>query len=83
MSLKARDEGVSGIIGQVLNIPVTCHPKHFPTCKYEFESYEQNKDASIIDKAKMNWFWGMCVPALKEPPPPPPPGRKTKRTKKN
>ncbi|OAP62321.1 hypothetical protein AYL99_04524 [Fonsecaea erecta] len=62
LAQKARDEGVSGIIGQILNIPVTCHPNHFPSDKYEGDSYRQNKDASIIDAPKMMWFWEQYLP---------------------
>ena len=53
---------MSGIIGQVLNIPVTCHPSLFPTEKYEYGSYHQNRDASIIDAPKMDWFWDQYMP---------------------
>ena len=60
----ARDEKVSGIIGQILNIPVTCHPDVFPRDKYEYGSYEQNKDASVVDAPKMNWFWEQYMPRI-------------------
>jgi len=53
---------VTGIVGQVLNIPVTCHPKHFPKDKYEYTSYEQNKNASVIDGPRMLWFWDQYLP---------------------
>ena len=62
LSQKARDEGFSGIIGQILNIPVTCHPKNFPSDKYEYGSYQQNKDASVVDGPKMDWFWDQYLP---------------------
>jgi acetyl esterase/lipase len=57
-----RDNGVTGVIGQILNIPVTCHPKLFPSDKYEYGSYQQNKDASIVDAPKMEWFWNQYLP---------------------
>jgi hypothetical protein len=57
-----RNEKVSGVLGQVLNIPVTCHPKHFPSDKYEYGSYQQNKDSSIVDAPKMDWFWDQYLP---------------------
>jgi acetyl esterase/lipase len=57
-----RDERVSGVIGQILNIPVTCHPAFFPKSKYEYFSYSQNKDASVIDAPKMDWFWDQYMP---------------------
>lgn len=55
---------MSGIIGQVLNIPVTCHPDLFPRDRYEYGSYEQNKDASVVDAPKMNWFWEQYMPKI-------------------
>ncbi|KIW84618.1 hypothetical protein Z517_00006 [Fonsecaea pedrosoi CBS 271.37] len=68
LALKARDEGVTGIIGQILNIPVTCHPDLFPSDKYEGGSYQQNKDASIIDAPKMRWFWDQYLPDVQPDP---------------
>ncbi|KIV81006.1 hypothetical protein PV11_08460 [Exophiala sideris] len=64
--LKARAENVTGILGQVLNIPVTCHPKHFPTRKYHYHSYTQNANAPIVDAWKMNWFWNQYLSACDE-----------------
>jgi acetyl esterase/lipase len=61
----ARDEKVTGVIGQVLNIPVTCHPKLFPSSAYEYFSYSQNKDASVVDAPKMDWFWDQYMPEPK------------------
>lgn len=57
----ARDEKVSGVLGQVLNIPVTCHPAVFPAKEFEYGSWDQNKDASIIDAPKMQWLWDKYV----------------------
>jgi acetyl esterase/lipase len=65
LSLRARDEGLSGIIGQVLNVPVTCHPDHFPKDKYEFTSWEQNAQAPLLDAKVMRWFWD-CYKATTE-----------------
>lgn len=62
MAIKSRDEGLSGIIGQILNIPVTCHPQFFPKTKYAYTSYEENKGAPIVDSKQMYWFWGMRIP---------------------
>jgi hypothetical protein len=42
----------------VLNVPVTCHPDHFPKDKYEFTSWEQNAQAPLLDAKVMRWFWG-------------------------
>jgi hypothetical protein len=58
----ARDKKESGVIGQILNIPVTCHPDLFPRDKYEYGSYEQNKDASVVNAPKMDWFWEQYMP---------------------
>ncbi|EFX06321.1 lipase esterase family protein [Grosmannia clavigera kw1407] len=58
----ARDEGIGGIIGQVLNIPVTCHPDHFPTSKYEYHSFEQNAGSPIVNAFRMRKFWGFYLP---------------------
>lgn len=54
----ARDNGITGVIGQVLNIPVTCHPRHFPKDRFEYTSWQQNKNAPIIDEYRMKWLWG-------------------------
>jgi len=62
LSQKARDEKFPGIVGQILNIPVTCHPRLFPADKYEYGSYQQNKDASVVDGPKMDWFWDQYLP---------------------
>lgn len=62
LSQKARNENFSGIVGQILNIPVTSHPKLFPADKYEYGSYQQNKDASVVDGPKMDWFWDQYLP---------------------
>ena len=62
LTQKALHEGVTGIIGQVLNIPVTCHPKHFPVDDFEYGSYQQNASASVVSQAKMMWFWDHYLP---------------------
>ncbi|EXJ84559.1 hypothetical protein A1O3_05228 [Capronia epimyces CBS 606.96] len=62
LAQKARDEGVSGLVGQILNIPVTCHPKLFPSDKYEYGSYQQNKDSTVVDAPRMDWFWHQYLP---------------------
>jgi len=53
----ARDEGTTGIIGQILNIPVTCHPDHFPISKHEYYSIEQNANAPIVNAFRLRKFW--------------------------
>ncbi|OAL33235.1 hypothetical protein AYO20_07552 [Fonsecaea nubica] len=64
LALMARDQNEPGIIGQVLNIPVTCHPDLFPRDKYEYGSYEQNDSASVVDAPKMHWFWEQYMPEV-------------------
>ncbi|KIW49904.1 hypothetical protein PV05_11539 [Exophiala xenobiotica] len=62
MAQRARDEGLQGVIGQVLNIPVTCHPELFPKDKYKYTSFQENFNAPIIDVPKMTWFWNQYLP---------------------
>ena len=62
LALMTRDENVSGVVGQVLNIPMTCHPRYFPADRYEYGSYQQNKDGSVVDTPKVNWFWEQYLP---------------------
>lgn len=62
LSLMARDIGIPGILGQVLNIPVTCHPAHFPVDQYEYRSYEQNKHVPLVDTARMHLYWNHYLP---------------------
>lgn len=70
MAQMARDEGLSGIIGQVLGIPVTCHPKFFPTGDYEYESYKQNAEAPMLPGHTMMWFWDHYAPPAEVKPDP-------------
>lgn len=58
----ARDEMMPGIIGQIINIPVTCHPDHFPHSRYEGNSYEQNALAPIVSASRMRLFWNNYLP---------------------
>lgn len=62
IAMKARDAGLTGIRGQVLNFPVTCHPKFFPSDKYEYGSYQQNHDASVVSLLKMEFFLDQYLP---------------------
>jgi hypothetical protein len=62
IALKAHTENLTGIVGQVLNFPVTCHPKFFPSDKYEFGSYQQNHDASVVSTLRMEFFWDAYLP---------------------
>ncbi|KAF3808849.1 AB hydrolase superfamily protein B1A11.02 [Colletotrichum gloeosporioides] len=61
-ALRMRAEGVSGLLGQVLAFPVTCHPALMPSDKYELASYQQCHDAAIVDARKMEFFWDAYLP---------------------
>lgn len=65
MSIKARDEGITGIVGQILTAPVTCHPKLFDQVpnkeKYELLSWTQNYDAPLLNSLRMEFFWDHYV----------------------
>lgn len=58
----ARDEGIKGIIAQILSFPVTCHPKFFLKEAYEMGSYQQNRNDSVVTAARMEWFWDLYMP---------------------
>lgn len=60
--LEARDRGITGIMAQVLNFPSVCHPKLFPRDKYEFGSYIQNHDESVLNIRMMESFLDAHVP---------------------
>ena len=64
LSLKCKQDGEKGIIGQILNIPVTCHPKHFPapTEEVKYTSYDKNKDSIIVNSENMHFFWDQYYP---------------------
>ena len=49
LAIRARDAGVKGIIGQALNIPVTCHPDLFPRDNSRYTSFQENCDAPILN----------------------------------
>ena len=63
LPIMARDNDEGGIIGQLLNSPVLCHPNHFPKDKgYEYNSWEQNKDSSILNRQNMLNIWAQYYP---------------------
>ncbi len=66
LAIKARDAGLTGIIGQHLSIPVTCHPRFFPVAQLihgplELLSWQQNRDAPLVDAVRMETFWDLYV----------------------
>jgi acetyl esterase/lipase len=64
LALKARDDEIKGIIGQILRSPITCHPKQFPapTKTVKFTSYKENSDAVIVSADNMFYFWDAYYP---------------------
>ncbi|EXJ87218.1 hypothetical protein A1O3_04177 [Capronia epimyces CBS 606.96] len=64
ITLRARaHDNLSGIVGQILNIPVTCHPQYFPSERYSHLSWSQNAEAPVVDAARMIWFWNHYLSA--------------------
>jgi acetyl esterase/lipase len=51
----------SGIIGQILNYPVTCHLQHYPSGKYKLSSMEENANAPMLGKDAMASMWNEYV----------------------
>ncbi|KAF9874631.1 hypothetical protein CkaCkLH20_07768 [Colletotrichum karsti] len=49
LAIECRDNGITGVLAQVLHFPSICHPKFFPREKYEYGSYIQNKDNPVLD----------------------------------
>ncbi|KAH7142123.1 lipase esterase family protein [Dactylonectria macrodidyma] len=62
------NDGIQGIVGQMLNIPVTCHPDHFPTDEYELYSYVQNAHTPIVGASRMRTFWANYLPEAQPDP---------------
>ncbi|KAG4253629.1 hypothetical protein FPRO03_07589 [Fusarium proliferatum] len=56
---------VTGIIAQVLHFPSTCHPRFFPTDKYEYGSYVQNYDDAVLSTINMETVLDAHVPDAK------------------
>ncbi|KAB5580229.1 Alpha/Beta hydrolase protein [Coniochaeta sp. 2T2.1] len=66
LAIMARDAGLTGIIGQHLSIPVTCHPKFFEETNsirgpLELLSWQQNRSAPLVDAVRMETFWDLYV----------------------
>ncbi|KAI8258750.1 hypothetical protein K4K58_003135 [Colletotrichum sp. SAR11_239] len=53
LAIECRDNGITGVIAQVLHFPIICHPKFFPREKYEYGSYIQNNDNPVISALAM------------------------------
>ncbi|KAF9886577.1 hypothetical protein FE257_011349 [Aspergillus nanangensis] len=64
LALKLREEkALTGVVvGQLLNIPVLCHPDFFPHEKHELCSYDQNAQSPTVNGERMRWFWDQYYP---------------------
>ncbi|KAI1311238.1 alpha/beta hydrolase fold-domain-containing protein [Xylaria venustula] len=62
LSIMTRDDGISGIIAQVLHFPSSCHPKFLPHDRYEFGSYIQNADNCVLSLNKFEVFLDCYIP---------------------
>lgn len=60
LAQQARSAGVA-IKGVVLNVPITCDPRHFPVDSYEFTSYKQCF-GTLLSGPEMKQIWKMVVP---------------------
>lgn len=49
------------IKGVVLNVPITCDPRHFPSTEYESTSYEQCF-GTLLGGGEMRQIWELLVP---------------------
>ncbi|KAI8963452.1 Alpha/Beta hydrolase protein [Daldinia sp. FL1419] len=56
MALMARENGVTGIVAQVIHFPAICHPKFFPRDKYEYGSFVQNSRNPVLSTLRMEAF---------------------------
>ncbi|KAI2604450.1 alpha/beta-hydrolase [Hypoxylon fragiforme] len=62
LAIMARDQGITGIVAQVLHFPTTCHPKFFPWDKYEYGSWIQNMDNCVLTASMMDAFYEAYIP---------------------
>ncbi|KAL3474488.1 alpha/beta hydrolase fold-domain-containing protein [Aspergillus californicus] len=63
LTLRLKHEGsLNGVVGQLLNIPVLCHPRFLPHNKHELRSYVQNAQSPTINGERMRWFWDQYFP---------------------
>ncbi|KAI0850347.1 Alpha/Beta hydrolase protein [Daldinia vernicosa] len=57
MALMARENGITGVIAQILHFPTVCYPKFFPRDKYEYGSYIQNSENPVLSTLRMEAFF--------------------------
>ncbi|KOS20405.1 AB hydrolase superfamily protein [Escovopsis weberi] len=65
VAIQARDQGVTGIVGQMLHCPWTCLPQFLPLDKYEMGSHFQNLDATMINYYVAVFCGDLYVPDAK------------------
>ncbi|KAH6688429.1 Alpha/Beta hydrolase protein [Plectosphaerella plurivora] len=61
LAIQCRDEGIPGIVAQVLHFPPTSHPKYFPRDKYDFGSYIQNSNNPVLSTLWMEAFYDAYI----------------------
>ncbi|KAI1434120.1 alpha/beta hydrolase fold-domain-containing protein [Xylaria sp. CBS 124048] len=64
LAILARDDGVSGLVAQVLHFAALCHPKFFPSEKYEFGSYIQDAENCVLSDRRYEAFSRAYLPDL-------------------
>ncbi|KAK2614532.1 hypothetical protein N8I77_001344 [Diaporthe amygdali] len=62
LAIECRDNGVTGVIAQVLHFPATCHPKFFPKHEYEFGSYIQSYENPVLSTLRYEACLDIYVP---------------------
>ncbi|KAI0403068.1 alpha/beta hydrolase fold-domain-containing protein [Xylaria palmicola] len=67
MAIMARENGVSGIVAQVLHFPSLCHPKFYPRDRYELGSHIQNAENVVLSAVRFDVFIECYNPDPREP----------------
>ncbi|KAI1193020.1 alpha/beta hydrolase fold-domain-containing protein [Nemania serpens] len=62
LAILARDDGVTGIVAQVLHFPGFCHPKFYPTDEFEIGSHIQNAENAVLSAVRFDYFINAYVP---------------------
>ncbi|KAI1135988.1 alpha/beta-hydrolase [Hypoxylon sp. FL0543] len=62
LAIMARDDGITGIVGQVLHFPALCHPKFFPRDRYEYGSFVQNAENCVLSAVRLEAFFDAYNP---------------------
>ncbi|KAJ2978363.1 hypothetical protein NUW58_g4157 [Xylaria curta] len=63
LAIMARENGVTGIIAQVLHFPFLCHPKFYPYDKYELGSHIQNTENVVLSSVRFDVFLSSYIPS--------------------